>query len=62
MRNDVLQNYLDQFLKCLAENFNNMKFQDGSKVVIFLHYGPKLYMYKIQDFPNLEFFMPFPFK
>ena len=30
MRNDVLQNYLDQFLKCLA-----VKFQDASKVVIF---------------------------
>ena len=27
MRNDVLQNYLDQFLKCLADNFDNLKFQ-----------------------------------
>ena len=35
MRNDVLQNYLDQFLKCLADNFDNLKFQDASKVVIF---------------------------
>ena len=35
MRNDVLQNYLDQFLKYLAENFDNLKFQDASKVVIF---------------------------
>ena len=42
MRNDVLQNYLDQFLKCLADNFENLKFQDAnlkfqdaSKVVIF---------------------------
>ena len=35
MRNDVLQNYLDQFLKCLADNFDNLKFQDTSKVVIF---------------------------
>ena len=26
MRNDVLQNYLDQFLKCLADNFDNLKF------------------------------------
>ena len=35
MRNDVLQNYLDQFLKYLAENFDNPKFQDASKVAIF---------------------------
>ena len=35
MRNDVLQNYLDQFLKCLADNFDNLKFQDGGKVAIF---------------------------
>ena len=35
MRNDVLQNYLDQFLKYLADNFDNLKFQDGSKVAIF---------------------------
>ena len=35
MTNDVLQNYLDQFLKYLAENFDNLKFQDASKVVIF---------------------------
>ena len=35
MKNDVLQIYLDQFLKCLAENFNNLKFQETSKVVIF---------------------------
>ena len=34
MRNDVLQNYLFQFLKCLADNFDNLKFQDTSKVVI----------------------------
>ena len=31
MRNDVLQNYLYQFLKC----FDNLKFQDASKVAIF---------------------------
>ena len=36
MRNDVLQNYLDQFLIYLAENFDNLKFQDTSKVVIFI--------------------------
>ena len=35
MGNDVLQNYLDQFLKCLADNFDNLKFQDASKVLIF---------------------------
>ena len=35
MRNDVLQNYLVQFLKYLAENFDNLKFQDASKVAIF---------------------------
>ena len=32
MRNDVLQNYLDQFFKCLAVNFDNLIFQDASKV------------------------------
>ena len=35
MRNDVLQNYLDQFCKCLADNFDNLKFQDARKVAIF---------------------------
>ena len=35
MRNDVLQNYLDQFSKYLAENFDNLKFQDASKAAIF---------------------------
>ena len=35
MRNDVLQNYLDKYLKCLADNFDNLKFQDPSKVAIF---------------------------
>ena len=35
MRNDVLLNYLVQFLKCLADNFDNLKFQDASKVPIF---------------------------
>ena len=34
MRNDVLQNYLVQFLKYLAENFGNLKFQDASKFAI----------------------------
>ena len=37
MRNDVLQNYLVQFLKCLADNFDNLKFQDASKVAILDH-------------------------
>ena len=48
MRNDVLQNYLVQFLKYLAENFDNLKFQDASKVAIIrlpnsyiLHYHGK---------------------
>ena len=36
MKNDVLQNYLVQFLKCLADNFDNLKFQDASKVAIFI--------------------------
>ena len=36
MRNDVLQNYLDQFLKYLADSFDNLKFQDASKVSIFI--------------------------
>ena len=34
IRIDVVQNYLDQFLKCLADNFDNLKFQDTSKVGI----------------------------
>ena len=34
MRNDVLQNYLVWFLKYLADNFDNLKFQDASKVAI----------------------------
>ena len=37
MRNDVLQNYLDQFLKCLADNLDNLKFQDVRKVLILDH-------------------------
>ena len=36
MSNYVLQNYLVQFLKCLAENFDNLKFQDASKVANFI--------------------------
>ena len=34
MKNDVLQNYLVQFLKYLAENFDNPKFQDTSTFAI----------------------------
>ena len=34
MRNDVLQNYLFQFLKYLAENFDNPNYQDASKIAI----------------------------
>ena len=37
MRNDVLQNYLVQFLKCLADTFDNLKFQDASKVKFLDH-------------------------
>ena len=29
------KNYLVQFCKCLADNFDNLKFQDASKVAIF---------------------------
>ena len=36
MKNDVLQNYLDQFFKYLADNIDNLKFQDASKVAIFI--------------------------
>ena len=67
MKNDVLQNYLDQFLKCLADNFDNLKFQDGSKVVIFrppnsyiLHCHSKSGLFTLYlkgndiKFPNLE--------
>ena len=36
MRNDVLQNYLNKFLKCLADNFDNLKLQDASKSCKFL--------------------------
>ena len=36
MRNDVLKNYLVQYLKYLAKNVDNLKFQDASKVVIFI--------------------------
>ena len=35
MRNVVLQNYLDQFLKYLADNFDNLNFQVVNKVAIF---------------------------
>ena len=35
MKNDVLQIYLVQLLKYLAENFDNPKFQDASKFAIF---------------------------
>ena len=36
MRNDVLQNYLVQFLKCLADNFDKLKFQEANKITIFI--------------------------
>ena len=66
MRNDVLQNYLVQFLKYLAENFDNPKFQDASKVAIFrtpnsyiLHchgkYGLFTFYLKGNGIKNFEF-------
>ena len=69
MRNDVLQNYLVQFLKCLADKFDNLKFQDARKVEIcrppntyILHcYGKgglfTLYL-KGNDMKNSEFGKP----
>ena len=35
MKKDVLQNYLLQFLKCLADNLDNLKFHDACKIAIF---------------------------
>ena len=35
MRNNALQNYLVNFLKYLAENFNNLKYQDTRTIVTF---------------------------
>ena len=66
MRNDVLQNYLVQFLKYLADNFDNLKFQDASKVAIIrppnryiLHYHDKYVLFilylKGNDIKNSEF-------
>ena len=72
MRNDVLQNYLVQFLKCLADNFDNLKFQDASKVaildhqivtsciamvkVVFLLFISKEMTWKIPNLENLQFY------
>ena len=72
MRNDVLQNYLDQFFKYLADSFDNLKFQDASKVAIIrppnryiLHYHGKYGLFtlylkgndiKNSKFENLEFY------
>ena len=33
----MLQNYLDQFLKCLADNFDNLKIQEARKVEFLDH-------------------------
>ena len=66
MRYDVLQNYLDQFLKCLVDNFDNLKFQDTIKVLIFrppniyiLHCHSKSGLFTIylkgNDMKNSEF-------
>ena len=50
----MLQNYLDKFLKYLAENFDNLKFQDASKVAIIrppnsyiLHYHGKFGLFTL---------------
>ena len=62
----MLQNYLDKFLKYLAENFENLKFQDASKVAIIrppnsyiLHYHGKYGLFtfylKGNDIKNSEF-------
>ena len=72
MRNDVLENYLVQFLKYLAENFDNLKFQEASKVAIFrppnsyiLHCNSKYGLFtlylkgngiKIPNLENIEFY------
>ena len=72
MTNYVLQNYLVQFLKYLADNFDNPKFQDTSKVAIFrppnsyiLHYHGKYGLFtlylkgndmKNPNLENLEFY------
>ena len=37
MRNYVLQNYLVQFLKYLAENFDNPKFEEQAKLQLLDH-------------------------
>ena len=66
MKNDVLQNYLVQFFKYLAENFDNLKFQDASKVQIIrppnryiLHYHGKCGLFTIylkgNDIKNSKF-------
>ena len=66
MRNDVLKIFLVQFLTCLADNFDNLKFQDASKVVIFnppnsyiLHCHSKSGLFtvylKANDMKNSEF-------
>ena len=72
MRNDVLQNYYFNFCKCLADNFDNLKFQDARKVVIldhqivtscismvnvvFILFIWKEMTWKIPNLENLEFY------
>ena len=59
-------NLFNQFCKCLADNFDNLKFQDASKVAIFrppnsyiLHYHSKSGLFTIylkgNDMKNSEF-------
>ena len=72
MRNYVLQNYLVQFLKYLANNFDNLKFQDKAKLqlldhqivtsciamvkVVFLLFIWKEMAWKISNLKNIEFY------
>ena len=62
----ITQNYLVQFLKCLADIFDNLTFQDASKVAIFippssyiLHYHGKCGLFTIylkgNDMKNSKF-------
>ena len=62
----MLQNYLDQFCKCLADNFDNLICQDASKVAIFrppnsyiLHCHSKCGLFtiylKVNDMKNSKF-------
>ena len=66
MRNDVPQNYLVEFFKYLADNFDNLIFQDASKVAIIrplnsyiMHYHGKYGLFTLylkgNDIKNSKF-------